>query len=233
MTIPRNADQARVPGAKLGVSFRSEAVEHHRRRERQTTLPQLLGPRALVLLWLLPITLALATVGLLFAPLPAHVSGLVVLPPSASGAPVAEGITAAVILPPEAISSLQPGQIVTLQGGRAQELEGCRLEGRIIGAAPSPLSGAAIEQQLDLPAGAMAALTRPCLVARIALSRVEARRGDAPFVSSPQPRGPAAALAPGRVYEAEIAVGQTRVGALLPIVKRFFPAHEPRSDGPC
>lgn len=209
-----------MPGAKLQVSFRSEAVEHHRRRERQTALPQLLGGRALALLWMVPIALALAAVGLLFAPLPARVSGLVVaLPPSAGGAPAAEGIAALVILPPEAISSLRPGQVVALHGGRAQEPAERRVEGQILRVAPGVLGTGAIEQQLGLPEGAMAALTRPCLVAVGA------------FRSSKE--GSAALLSPGRVYEADVLVGQTRVGALLPVLQRFFPGREPRSTGPC
>ncbi len=220
MTTPEDADPARVPGAKLQVSFRSEAVEHHRRRERQAALPQLLGARALALLWMVPIALLLAAVGLLFAPLPAYVSGLVVaLPPSAGGAPAAEGIAALVILPPEAISSLRPGQVVALQGGRAQEPAPRRFEGRILSVAPGVLGAGAIERQLGLPEGAMAALTRPCLVAVSAFG--------------PSKEGSAALLSSGRVYEADVLVGRTRVGALLPVISRFFPAHEPRSAGPC
>jgi hypothetical protein len=226
MATPQNADQARLPGAKPGVSFRAEAVEHHRRRGRQTTLPQLLGPRALALLWLVPLTLALATVGLLFAPLPAYVSGLVVvLPPSGSGAPAVEGIAALIILPPEASSSLRSGQLVALHGGRAPEPGEHRPEGRIVSIAPGVLDAAAIEQQFRLPEGAMAAITRPCLVAVTAFP---------PSRSGEHAWGPAGApLSPDRVHAADVLVGQTRVGALLPVLRRFFPANEPRSAGPC
>jgi hypothetical protein len=169
---------------------------------------------------MVPIALALGTVGLLFTPLPAHVSALVVaLPPSAGGAPAAEGVAALVILPPEAISSLQPGQVVALHGGRAQEPAPRRIEGRIVSVAPGVLGAGAIEQRLGLPEGAMAALTRPCLVAVSAFSPFE--------------KGSAGLLSSGRVYEADVLVGRTRVGALLPLISRFFPAYEPRSAGPC
>ncbi|HEX6292730.1 MAG TPA: hypothetical protein VFZ66_26335 [Herpetosiphonaceae bacterium] len=176
--------------------FRADAVRRYAERSDQAVLPRLIAPRTFLWLWLLAACLVGSAGAAWLVQVPIYASGrAVVLEAASSG----HAVTAVVLLPPDTLPRLRPGQsVVVTSADRASQ----PITGALISIEPTITSPAEIQRRYAWHEGVAHSADRPSAVA---LARLDLP-SDLP-----------AAAYIGSRYRIDTAVGSRRVLSFLPV----------------
>jgi hypothetical protein len=176
--------------------YRPEAVQRYLAGAQKGVLPRLLGPRALIFLWLFLGLLLVAGAAAWFAEVPIYAIGqAVVVPAGESGLAGVSSFVVIAFLPSEDLAALHVGQRMLVKFPRRETWITTRT------VLPEVSSAAAALQHFGLGVGAARAIARPSAVA------------IAPLTQWPRGTEPARDL--GGIYSAEVQIGTRRLSSLF------------------
>jgi len=196
--------ESAAPAGKRSI-FREHAYKRYIQGREKKVLPKSLSPPTFIYFWALAgLLLSVAAIAW-SARVPVYASGYAVVVNNNSDAHHnADDVRVVAFLPPEDLSLLQAGQILTLQFDKSGE----RLERPI--------------EVIELSAGSSGAAIK-----RFGISESDAQRISGPAVIAiaqvhPASSGLPASAQPGSVYRAKVQVGSRRVISFLPVIGKLF-----------
>ena len=178
--------------------FRTEAVQRYWHQRKSAVLPRFITPPVVLFLWVLLGTLIAVGWITWVAQVPMFESGVAVV-----SADEVNEIGLIVLLPPESLTRLQPGQVVWIQ---LHEVDVPMQQTVLSAVAPAISNPDEVQARFNLRDGAAAAVTEPVVVAL------------APF----PPDNFGQNTYTGAVLPVKVESGSRRIISLLPVIGNYF-----------
>jgi hypothetical protein len=185
--------------------FRPEAVRRYTEAREQSVLPRFVSPRVMVALWALAVLLILSGIAVWFTSMPVYASGLaIVVDAGNKPANLGKGIAVLVLLPPEALPTLDEGKSILIQVNATSK----PLKREIVAFEKDASKVHSILEEFALDNHPAVAKAQP---AAVAIAQLEDMPGNVPVNDYI-----------GTIFRADIQIGSRRIASLLPLMDRIL-----------